>query len=288
MKQYIMPPVGEAVKYPLIGSGKISRRIKLKLRKKRLTLKNIALKRKTFTSATNQKRTAKPIDFQNAFIKIIFEYWNRKGFPFVSHKLIENKTSVSAINKINSALKQTSKNEILKSIDVCFFLFSSNWFKYKQYYFKNKLTLPQFFSYDQKRYKIIASSIPDYPKSWFKECLKGEKHIQKTYSTLKKDNFPYITKKLIKTWEQASKQDCSSPVIKNTLIDSSIKLDNFCKNNNYDWSVICDIIDKMLNKWNSISLKYVNYLVGDKFWEQTIPQELIRYGIADKNQVFKF
>ena len=288
MQPYIFPPIGKIIKRPLIGSGTISRRIKLKLNKKRLTLKNNALKRKTFTSATNQKRIAKPIFFQNAFIKIIFEYWNRQGFPFVSHKLIENQTSISAINKINNALKYTSKNEIIEAIDNCYFLFSASWFKYKQYYFKNKLTLPQFFSYDTKRYKIIASSIPDYPKSWFKECLQGEEYIQKTYSKLNKDKFPYITKELIKTWEQSSNQDCSSPVIKNILIASSIKLNNFCANNNYNWNVICDVIDKMLNKWKSINIKHVNYLVGDRFWEQTIPQELIRYGIADKKQDFKF
>lgn len=286
--EFILPPVGSTINKPLFGSGKISRKIKVKKKHKNKTpFKDIMLKRKTNMSMTKEKSIPKPIVFGTVEIKIIFEYWNRQGFPFVNHKLSENKTSITAIEKISKILKKTKREKVIKAIDTCHYLFSSSWFKYKYYYSTNKLTLVNFFSYDKKRYRAIASSIPDYPKSWFKECLKGREYVKNTYTVIKKDKNPNITKKLMKIWNVFS-GDKQTTLIENNLIIASEKLNNFSIKNNYDCDIICDLIDKMLNKWNIIKPRGTNYFLNDQFWENTIPNELIRYGIADKKQQFVF
>jgi len=287
--EFIIPRVGEVIKKPVLGSGKILRKVTIKnKRTSKNSFKNIMLKRKTNNSITKDKKKPKPIIFGSVEIKIIFEFWNRQGFPFVSHKLSENKTSITSIEKISNALGKTKKDKIIKAIETCHYLFSSSWFKYKHYYSSNKITLANFFSYDKKRYRAIATTIPDYPKSWFKECLKGRAYITNAYSAIKKDKYPNITKKLIKTWQVFSNNNNQTVLIKNNLIEVSEKINLFSINNNYDHNVICSLIEKMLNKWNTIKPGSPNYFLNDRFWESTIPNELIRYGIADKNKQFIF
>ena len=253
----------------------------------------------------------KNIDSPSVSTHIIFRFWNQQGNYFVKHLDEETQVYIQSIDKIKLALKHTSRNKIIEAICLCNDIFNSKDFKYKK--IKGKLPLTSFFNYHQKKYNKILKQFPDYPRSWFKECIQGKEYvnkkyvnkkyvnkkyvneqyvnkqyvkktyIQKKYFKLNKDQFPYTTKALIKSWSKALKQNYSLPATKNIFINASIKLNNFCKNNNFRWYVICDLIDKMLNQWHSIDPQYIGILNNDRFWVKMIPNELIRYGISEEN-----
>jgi len=282
----ILPKLNAIIKKPLLGSGKINRRVFITTKKRKsLNLKNIADIKKSKISA-QIKNKQKPLFFKNVEVKIIFEFWNRQGFPFVKHHLMESKITLSAVKKINTALKKNNKNKIINAIENGSFLFSSKWFKYRYFYSKNKISLSDFFLYDIEKHNLIIASIPEYPISWFNECLKSKKYLTKKYTLIKIDSHPEITSRLSSVYQSYSMKKILSPDAKNNLIAAAEKLYSFAKNNNFDWKIIVDIINKMLNQFHTLKPKSEHYFVNDWFWEKTIPDELIRYGIANKNTNF--
>ncbi len=96
---------------------------------------------------------------------------------------LDEKTQVyiRSIDKIKLALKHTPKNKIIEAIYLCHNIFNSKDFKYKSYCSKSKLPLTSFFNYKQKKYNKILKQFPDYPRSWFKECLKGKEYVKGKY-----------------------------------------------------------------------------------------------------------
>ena len=117
------------------------------------------------------------------------------------------------------------------------------------------------------------------PRSWFKECLKGERYLEQTYSIKIKDNNPKITKQLIIIWEVYNKHDRVSTIDCNNLIKCGQLLIDFAKKNNIDPLSLVDIISNMLNKWRTYRPKHSSYLINNIFWQEQLPKELIRYGL---------
>jgi len=105
------------------------------------------------------------------------------------------------------------------------------------------------------------------------------------YSFLLKDKYPIITKRIIDIWKlysDAPPED--SAKTHNKMIEISKRLQGFCKANDLNWMTIADIIDKMLNDWRTYKPKHLGYLGNDIFWQDILPKELIRYGLADKGK----
>lgn len=285
----IIPPINKSLIHPIIGSGKISRRIIAKpfanYKKKESRLKNNKFSQMLQNRishledkiANTEKKRAIP--WQTASAKIIFYYWNGLGHPFVHHRPELNKTTSLAIHKINKHLPKYGKEKIIYAIKTAHEIFSASWFKYRYYFSVKKINLPNFFEYDKTSFRKESTNHNLIPHSWFKECLKGERYLEQKYSIKIKDSNPQITKQLLIVWQVYNKYDRLSVKDNNNLIRCSHLLKIFAEKNNIDPLSLVDIISHSLNKWKTYQPKHSGYLTNNIFWQEQLPQELIRYGL---------
>jgi len=289
MKLYlIIPKVGSTLKSPIIGSGKIKRRCIVKPFKYHKSFRSdefsFLVKKKNIIPIISDRSKSRKINFKNSATKIIFNYWNSLSHPFIRHRDEWNKTTSFAIDKINQVLKSDGKEKIIYSIQIINSMFKSDWFKYRIIFSKKKISLPDFFRYSNSSFKEINRQIKDVPRSWYKECLKGENYLKSKFSIKLKNKYPSIVKKFIDIWKVYCTINLKSGVrINNDIIIISKLLYEFCKVNNFDWMIIIDIIDKMINDWKSYKPKHLGYFRSEIFWNDTLPKEIIRFGIVDKN-----
>jgi hypothetical protein len=286
----IIIPVGKILKSPIIGSGRISRRIIIKpfKTKKQSTLNsdiskmlaNRMLNENIASFSTQANRPSKkPIPFKTAAAKIIFNYWNNLGHPFVSHKLEFNKTTATAVEKLNKIIPKYGNNTIINAIKMGHEIFNASWFKYRIHFSKYKIGLPDFIEYPADRFNKISRQCSEIPRSWLKECLKDQEHLENKYSIILKDRHPQITKRLVAIWKAYNKYNKVSTRDANNLTICGKLLYSFSKKNNISPLSIIDLIDGMLNKWKTYTPKHSGYLINSIFWQDNIPRELIRYGI---------
>lgn len=287
----IIVPINKRQKLALIGSGLISRRALIKpVKKKQIgNVFNDLLQNKKsyFSGQVSNKITQKAIPFKTTAAKIIFHYWNGLGFPFVRHRPVQNKTNFSAIEKINQNVKRYGKEKIIFAIKIGHELFEAKWFKYRVFIAKNKISLSSFFQYSSLEFKLADGKCHDMPRSWFKECLRGQSYLENKYSIALADSFPQITHKLVDSWKIYKKGDKLLINDNNNLIRCSKLLNKFCEINSVDALSILDIVDGMLNKWHTYAPKHSHYLINDIFWKDVLPKELVRYGLFNNMKDIK-
>lgn len=282
----IIPPLSKKLMRPLVGSGRVSRRIIANpfRKKKKPQMQNNQLSRMLqnrmshFDDQITNKTAKQQVPFKTASAKIIFHYWNGLGHPFVHHRPELNKINAMAAHRINKHLPKYGKEKIIYAIKIAHQTFSAFWFKYRHRMTTAKISLPDFFKYPESKFKSIKNC-PDMPRSWFKECLKGERYLEQAYSVKIKDNNPKITKQLIIIWGVYNKHDRVSTRDGNNLIKCGQLLIDFAKKNNIDPLSLVDIINCSLNKWRTYRPKHSNYLINNIFWQEQLPKELVRYGL---------
>ena len=285
-KMLIVPKVGEKITTSLIGSGKIRRRCVVKKWKKESRsdkLHEQIFKRSNLLSSPLLKKpTKKPIRFLTSSSKIIFNYWNTLGHPFVHHKPLMSKVTSHGIDSISKATKRHGKEDVVRAMETAKKVFDADWFKWRLYIGSKKISLPDFFYYKKDTYKRDRKKMKGLPQSWYKECRKGIEYMERNYSVIKKDKLPHITENLVKTWKEYSHTRLT---IKTTeqIKRFSVKLDSFCSSNNFDWGTIVDIINGMLNEWHTYKPKHFGYLLNELFLGEILPREIVRYGIVDNN-----
>lgn len=292
----ILPAVGEKVKTALLGSGLIRRRAKVLplKRKSKFRFEAITSRKNLFQT----KEPNKPYIFPNRNCKVIFDYYCNMGFPFVKHRSTNSSTTLNCVSKINKALNKYSKEEIIHSINNASILFNSKWFKYRLYFIKNNISLINFFNYNKKIYMRILKANGTYPESWFKECLKGVKYLEEKYSVLIKDKYPFITKGLILSWKeylgseevqgaQGVQEESLSTKDLNNLVLVSEKIQLFSVKNSIAINEIIGLIHKMLNEFKNFKPQHTGWLLTDFFWNTTLPNELVRYGLVRRKDLIK-
>ena len=282
-----IPPINKKLICPIVGSGKVSRRIIVRPfhKKKKPQPKNNKFSQMLQDRISHlddkianaeKKRT---VPWQTASAKIIFYYWNGLGHPFVHHRPELNKTTSLAIYKINKYLPKYGKEKIIYAIKTAHEIFSASWFKYRHYFSIQKINLPNFFEYNEANFKKDSINRYLMPRSWFKECLKGDRYLEQTYSVKIKDNNPQITKQLLTVWKVYNKYDKISTKDNNNLIKCGQLLKAFAEKNNIDPLSLVDIINCALNKWRTYQPKHSSYLINNIFWQEQLPKELVRYGL---------
>lgn len=165
-------------------------------------------------------------------------------------------------------------------MDRVYKLFGMDWFKYRLYFAKVKLTLPEFFYYDARRLRKARIKIKDCPRSWLEEGFKGFDYLEHTYSAVPKDKNPSISSKIEDHWIEYHGGKRTNRV-KSGSIKISKLVKKFSKINNFDPQAIVDVIGGMLNGWKSFKPKHIGYLQTDIFWNEQLPKELERYGLVN-------
>lgn len=283
--------------YGIIGSGKISRRVVVSRYRKR--------KRKRFkppimtsTYRNPEQKLLGSLTFPSSQVKIVFAYWQHIGYPFTKHRELKSKTTSRAIRLIQQELKTKSPKEICNVMDICKELFLAGWFKWNPQYVKtlnNKLSLPNFFSFPEDAIKKIRRTVPDCPKSWYKECTNlSREELKDKYSF--PDKFPEVTEQLIDIWKQynGSRRILKKDRAKLVLVAKKIKvLEKRNKGNQYitdrlqnrDWQrFLLSITRRMLNEYRTFEPKHIGWLLMDDFYDKVLPEEIIRQNLftADK------
>jgi len=235
------------------------------------------------TPAQSHRNKTQPIKFPNEDVKIVFLYWQRMGYPFVKHKEIMSIVTARGIEKTRLAIKKHGKDEVMKAMQRTHDMFNAGWFKHRAYFNDTKLNLPQFFRYDNGSYERVRRKIKDCPLSWFKEALKGQHYLESKYHMELRDRKPRITSRLMESWEKYNGNNGNgvSNGTKNQIIRSSRILSKFSTANDLDPITLTDIIDGALNKWHTIKPKHAGYLTNKIFWNEQLPDELVRYGAIE-------
>lgn len=263
-----------------IGSGKISRRVILFKKSSKENIKFRKSKKSKFPTSNVISKVG--IKFTSPDARIIFYYWQRLGYPFVKHQEKQTKTTTKAIRLIEKNLKKYSKNQIINSMSTTQKLFNAKWFKFRILYGSKKISLPLFFEYDQNQFqKVFQKGIP---KSWFLECRKPLGVLEEKYGVKKKIKHKNITKNLIDSWLKYSQDEEITNNQQNQIISASDKIHMFCKNNNLDTLMIVEVIDQMLNNWNTWRPKSISWMNSDIFIQETLPKELVRANIISKRE----
>ena len=267
---------------PLIGSGKISRYYIIKKPQRSRSFDSDKLQKRI-----NKRREikSKTIEFKDDKSNLILLHWNTKGKPFTCHKKKNTLVCSLGINKAYNASKKYSFRSVRDAIDLCHDMFTSRWFKFRIDKVGIKhLTLSDFFKYSNEKRKEIRNTYSQLAdaeiKSWFQECLKGERYLREEYSFRLKDKHKRLTKSLKAVWLTYS-QDKLSPSDKNALTICSKKTVQFARLNErlgVSAEGVIMIIDNMINKFRLYKPKHIGYLLTDHFWNREIPKELVRYG----------
>lgn len=270
----------------ILFSGKISRRVIITPYRNHSKVKKAFNKKTPIVTSMFHKPKTNKIKFPNESTKIIFLYWNRLGHPFVQHRNVWNKTTAKSVERISSAIKKDSKESVLINIDRLRDLFLADWFKYRIYFGKFKISLPDFFRYNQNTLRIIRKRIPECPASWYKECLKGMPWLKAKYSAVIKDRNPTISKLLINSWKAYDPGSISTST-RNNLVRCARIATRFAKVNSLDVLTIVEVIDKMLNEWKVWKPQHAGWLKSAIFWNEQFPKELVRYGVVKSRDEMK-
>lgn len=289
-----------------IGSGAISRRVvikkyKDKSRRKRKPFRppektTMFRSNKSFTGGKSDKAKTR-LNFPSSGCKIVFLHWQRMGFPFVKHKEEKNITTTSGIRKIQIALKTNNIAEVINSIDRCHTLFFADWFKYRIFYDKKKLSLPNFFRYPISVYRQIIRNVSDCPRSWYKECNKRNfEKLKNKYSIFSQDKNPAITKQIMGIWKRYIGEDTKLSELKKFMRISNriVKIAEANKKNKYITEnihmgnieqFIITIFEQMLINYKTYKPIHLGWLLSNLFLNEAIPKEIIRQNLFTKAQL---
>lgn len=282
LRRGILPKVGEKIKQPLIGSGKITRRIYFRLPrriKKRIDYEG---RQKTKEQLQKEKWDA---SFPSRKVEMAFRHWISLGHPFPKHKL-DSRTGASSINALAKAIKKHGMDKVFDAMDLAHEAFTSDWFLYRTHG-QMVINLVDFIKYR----KQIWSNLPKKFRnsgvdSWFEEFVRGLKHIEDNYSFKRKDKNPDITAKIADLWRSCKQTDRLTTREENNCIACADRLVLFAEANNFEIRDVISIVDKILNNFwgDNKELKHSGYLVNDIFWHETVPDAYIKFGIIERRR----
>jgi hypothetical protein len=283
-----------------IGSGRIPRRFYQlpfsQLKKTNRSRENILRinspeeKRKR-ASENNKILGHGRFKFPTSSHKLILQRWNNKKHPFTVHRLQKSTLMAETMAKLNKLLKKYEAREIIAAIDICHATFSAPWFKYGIYK-KQKLKINEFFEYSNDRHKYLLHRNRDIPKSWFQECLKGVKYMQKTYTFVPKDKDPATTKQLTKIflmYQSRRKTQVDDPAFRSTMISWGNKLKMFSDQNSVNFPWLIDFIEQAMINYKTIFVKNSHELLYTSFYLRKIPEAMLKYNYTeykDRNFIF--
>ena len=272
---------------PLIGSGRISRRlifssfVATERRKKKAKLPVRRIKASWEPENIN-------ISFPDNDVKMTFYYWQQLGYPFVKHIERRTTTLTNAIRNLQTAIKKHGKLQVIEAMGRCRKLFNSGSFRFKYLYDRKRLGLPDFIGYKPNTYKLLASKKAGIilPKSWLNTCLKMPvKELIEEYSFITKAKNKQVAQRLTEIWS-AYKRGVV-PDNDNTSINKvANKLQDFCEKNNIEVIIMLNLIDKMLNTWHNYSPTHLGWLHTDLFFQNILPDELVRFGILKEREKY--
>lgn len=248
------------------------------------------------TKSRTRKKNKTTLDFINPNNKIIFQYWNQKGFPFTKHRNSESQTTNRAIRLIDKACKKYGKHEIIKAIDTCYNLFTAPWFKYKHKRIGIQgLTLGSFIKYSRQDLMNIKRNnkalYDEDVDSWLHECMIGMPNLQNRFSLILKDEHIETTRYLIDVWKKYNNDDIITTADKNNFIMLSSRLHRLAEVNqkNPDFNMTDSgsmvnsyvvAIDHWLNVWNNKpNILHTGWFLNDIFMINTLPKILVKYGL---------
>jgi hypothetical protein len=273
------------IKHPRVGSGKIKRRV-------RISLENKFLNRGRVLRQPNEKQDTiidSKITFPNTSIKIIFEFWNRQGFPFIFHKKKKTKVTSRIFSLLKPICNKYEQREIINAIECGYRLFNNKSFVFHFAYNKYKIAFPTFLSHssaEQGSYESWATMKwvkkklgVALPNSWFKECLKGWEYLEKTYCVKDKaaeDKHPELTEQAIRMMNNHRCREINDKG-KQDLIKFSKMVINWGRLNKIDPYWLADHIETALNDYKTMRIDKAYYLTTEIFWTETLPNELVRY-----------
>jgi len=280
MKKWIQP-IG--MENPPYGSGKISRRLLIQ-KAKRVKAKQINYNRKG-----NIPKEEWDSRFPNRKVKQAMEHWKSKGTPFLNHRVSkQSRITYQSIKALQRAIKNHGLEKVLDAMDLAHETFNSGWFMFSKYFnSKHKIACVDFIKYRTKSIDHLPQKIKKSGvNSWLDEFLKGEKYIETTYSTMRKDKHPDITPVLADLWRSYKQTDRLTTREENNCIACAVRLVAFAEANNFEIRDVISIVDKILsNFWGDTKeLKHSGYLVNDIFWHETVPDAYIKFGIIERRR----
>jgi hypothetical protein len=265
-----------------IGSGSISRRIILRTEYEK-NKPPIPIRSRKNKLPKKIPKSRSGIKYPSPESRVVFGYWQRLGFPFIKHKEQQSQTVAQGLLLIEKAVRKYSKNQVVNSMSTAHVLFNAPWFKHRNYFAAKKISLPSFMRYSNSTYNSVSRR--KFPRSWFQQCRKPVEILQEKYGTVKKVEHPKVVKLLTDAWIRYSGNRKISTSKANRLAFISERLYKFCENNpQIDLYMVLEVIDKMLNEWKSYKPKNLGYLGYDSFLHERLPDELLRYGVIDRQE----
>jgi len=234
--------------------------------------------RKTPVSKKYQKGSK--IDWGTSNVKLMFNYWNSKGWPFVKHRYSNSKTVVRAIKQLTHFSKKYETRELTDAMDRGHQMFSLKTFMFYNVYRNKKISLSDFLKYEPELLEIQNKGRKNkLPQSWMEVFLKPKEYAIKHYRRTPKEHAPYLTKSLINIWVRYKQHNVNVDDFdfKTKIVRFSNLLFNFSKMNKLQDVWVVERIDEAMNKFRTIKLPRLSYALGRGFWSETLPEELLRY-----------
>jgi len=288
------------LKHQGIGSGKIKRRMLFSLdfsfrkKRERLTREELGnfserLERKHIIDAKKPKKKKnrdmdKSLDFLNVNNKFVFDYWNKKGYPFSKHLAKMSFIAVRSISQIDKAIKKYGKDEVIKAINLCHDLFTNPNFMFIHHKAGiYKISLATFVKYSTSDLSFIENTNKKLynlgVKSWMKECMKGKNYLNKFLFDLKPKN-QAVYEEALDIWKDFKQINFALSGRENhNIILFSNKILQFCKINDMKPKEFLYIYNRHLNEWGEKPIiAHTGYLITPFYWNVKIPNILVKYG----------
>lgn len=285
------------IKSKSYGSGKITRRVEidsvLHSVRKRGRLRKKKRRDGDYASSIIPRKQAflsdNKLDFKTSAIRRQFKYWNSLGHPFVKHIAKKSKATTEIISKLKPISKKYEMRQVIDAFDVGHRLFSDKQFIYHFPFNKRKIELHTFLQTSAEQHRVFNGwdtvkrfrkrfgvSMPD---SWFSECLKGWRYVEKKYCLIVgvEDKHPEVTKQAVKMMEIHRP---GRPINDKGLEDITKFVNilfNYAELNEMDPYWLFDRIESALNSFHTIKIDKTHYLTTNIFWSDTLPSELIRF-----------
>lgn len=135
----------------------------------------------------------------------LLEIWNDMGDPLPRTQIKNTKAFHSAMQSLQTKLIKGLKFEEIESAMIRYReLITARGTNLNRSFPGHLVNLSEFFGFNNfTKGRIAADNLVYGIKSWFDECMKGEKYLADKYGSGEPDDFPAITKKIREEWEKS-------------------------------------------------------------------------------------
>jgi len=236
-------------------------------------------KKRSLKSRVRNVDYDEPVNWESASVKIIFKYWNKKGWPFVKHRSKNSKTVNRIIRLLKPYTKKYETRQITDAIDLGQEMFQNRGFRFYNLYRRRKVEFSTFLKYKTEVLESLNKGNRNkLPPSWMDVFLKGRDYVMKNYHILPKEKNPHITPILVEAWVQYKRGSVNveDTTFRMKMIKFSNMMCNFAKMNDIEPRYLAGVIHKALNKWKTLKLKRINFVFGRGFWSEDLPEILLK------------